>query len=78
MKTISASDANRYFSRVLRDVAAGEAVTVVARGRPVASIAPIRPRDPAREAAKRRLLDRLHGQDVTGSRDWTRDALYER
>jgi len=38
MKTISAADANRYFSSVLRDVAFGEVVTVVSRGKPVAVI----------------------------------------
>jgi antitoxin (DNA-binding transcriptional repressor) of toxin-antitoxin stability system len=34
MKTISAADANRHFSRVLREVSQGEHVTVVSRGRP--------------------------------------------
>ena len=38
MKTISAADANRYFSSLLRDVATGEVVTVVSRGKPVAVI----------------------------------------
>ena len=40
MKTISAGDANRHFSNLLRDVATGEVITVLSRGKPVATISP--------------------------------------
>ena len=40
MKTINASEANRRFSKLLREVARGEVYTVVSSGKPVASIAP--------------------------------------
>ena len=77
MKTISAADANRHFSRVLREVAHGEHVTVVSRGRPVATIAPVRGSGRERQSAKRTLLERLQQQPVAGARGWTRDELYE-
>ncbi|MBN6745743.1 type II toxin-antitoxin system prevent-host-death family antitoxin, partial [Acidithiobacillus sp. MC2.1] len=40
MRTVTAADANRQFSSVLREVSQGETFTVVSRGRPVATIAP--------------------------------------
>lgn len=78
MKTVSAADANRRFSSVLREVTAGETYTVLSRGKPVAVLAPISDSVGERQAAKSRLIDRLRGQAPTGERDWTRDALYER
>jgi prevent-host-death family protein len=77
MKTISAADANRHFSRVLREVAQGEHITVVSRGRPVATIAPVRNGGQERASAKRMLLERLRHQPVTGVRRWTRAELYQ-
>ncbi len=76
MKTISAGDANRHFSKLLRDVATGEVVTVLSRGKPVATIGPAQS-DGARETAKRHLLGRLRAQTPGGARNWTRDELYE-
>jgi prevent-host-death family protein len=77
MKTISAADANRHFSRLLREVSQGEYVTVVSRGRAVATIAPVHARGRERQAAKRLLLERLRRQPAVGARNWTRDELYE-
>ena len=77
MKTISAADANRHFSKVLRDVATGEVVTVLSRGKPVAIIAPARSGGSEREVARRALLERLRQQTASGARNWTRNELYE-
>jgi prevent-host-death family protein len=79
MKTVTASEANRQFSAVLRSVAQGERITVTSRGVPVATIEPVRrQRKPARPgAAKRRLLDRLAAVTPKGARRWTRDELYD-
>jgi prevent-host-death family protein len=77
MKTLSAADVNRHFSRVLREVSQGEHVTVVSRGRPVATIAPVREGGRERQAAKQMLLERLRRQPAVGARSWTRDELYE-
>lgn len=77
MRTISAGDANRHFSTLLRDVATGEIITVLSRGKPVATIAPARSGDGEREAAKLSLLGRLRQQTPSGAPNWTRDELYE-
>lgn len=77
MRTVTAGDANRQFSSMLREVAQGEIITVLSRGRPVATISPVRSDDDQRQGAKRGLLERLRQQKVLGARDWTRDELYE-
>ena len=56
MKTISAADANRHFSSLLRDVATGEVVTVVSRGKPVAVISAANQEDASKLQAHRVLL----------------------
>lgn len=77
MKTISAAEANRHFSSLLRDVATGEIVTVLSRGMPVATLSPVRAGDGQRQLARLSLLARLRQQKVSEVRDWTRDELYE-
>lgn len=78
MKTVTATEANRQFSAVLRDVAEGHRVLVTSRGEPVATIEPIRQRSrTAISAAKRRLLEHLDAMPALGKRDWTRDELYD-
>lgn len=79
MKTVTAADANRQFSAVLREVAQGQRVVVTSRGKPVATIEPVRSRAAAARAsaAKRRLLEHLAKVRSAGARDWTRDELYE-
>ena len=77
MKTISAAEANRQFSRLLREVAQGESITVLSRGRPVATLCPPIPHsDSDKQSAKHRLIERLNLQKPSGVRDWTRDDLY--
>ena len=76
MKTVSAADANRHFSSVLRDVASGQVVTVVSRGKPVATIGPALAKSDQRQAAKNGLLERLNRQPALGQRDWSRDDLH--
>ncbi len=77
MKTISAADANRHFSSLLRDVATGEVITVLSRGKPVATISPVGSENLQRQAAKLGLLERLRRRKASGSRTWTRDELYQ-
>lgn len=77
MKTVTAADANRHFSNLLREVSHGETVTVVSRGKPVATISPVATADPQRRAARKTLLARLRKTAPTGRRTWTRDELYE-
>ena len=77
MNSISARDANRHFSRLLREVASGKVVTVLSRGKPIATISPAEAHDGEREDAKLALLSRLRKQRSGGARNWTRDELYE-
>jgi prevent-host-death family protein len=77
MKTVSAAEANRQFSSLLRDVATGEVVTILARGKPVATMAPVGAEEGSRQSAKASLLQRLRQQQSSGVRSWTRDELYE-
>ena len=78
MRHVTAADANRHFSKILRDVRAGESVTVTARGVEVAVIVPAGDTpSAAREHARESLLARLRAQKPAGA-TWTRDELYER
>ncbi|MSQ69441.1 MAG: type II toxin-antitoxin system prevent-host-death family antitoxin [Gammaproteobacteria bacterium] len=78
MKLISAAEANRHFSSLLREVSRGAQITVTSRGKPVATItAADRVERPERAAAKRVLLSRLHATPAAGARNGFRDELYE-
>jgi prevent-host-death family protein len=77
MKTVTAATANRQFSSLLREVSSGQVVTVLSRGKPVATMAPVRRTDPDRNASRSALLDRLARQAASGSRDWVRESLYD-
>lgn len=78
MKVTSAAEANRRFSALLREVAQGEEVMVLAHGKPVAMIAPAEGTVRDRRLARAALLARLRRLAAGGARDWTRDELYER
>ena len=78
MRTVRATDANRQFSSVLKRVTQGEEFLIVSRGKPVATISPVKISGKARLAARDVLLKRLRGQKPSGVRNWIRDELYER
>ncbi|RKX75393.1 MAG: type II toxin-antitoxin system prevent-host-death family antitoxin [Spirochaetes bacterium] len=77
MKTITATEANRRFSSLLRDVSKGEAYTVLSRGKPVATVRPVQSDDIIHFSAKKRLLSRLKQNPATGIRNWSRNDLYD-
>ena len=77
MKTISASEANRQFSKLLREVAEGEDVSTVSHGRTVAKIVSASDEAKNREIARSTLMERLLRQAATGQRGWTRADLYD-
>ena len=56
-KVIQATEANRHFSRILREVAEGDTFTVTSHGRPIARIVPAEAK--GSEAAKQRFLEYL-------------------
>ena len=79
-KVVTAAEANRNFSTLLRAVAAGETVTVTSHGRPVADIVP---RKAEVDKEKRRrdfraFLDQMAARPVQNIGPWSRDELYER
>jgi len=76
-KSIAAAEANRQFSRILRDVQAGDSFVVTARGRPVARIVPVGEADAARRAAHAELMRHLATRPVLNVPRWTRDELYD-
>ncbi len=75
-QSVSAADANRRFSELLRKVKGGRSVIVTSHGKPVARIVPVTERDQTVEGARGALLDRLRGETVVNV-GWTRDELYE-
>lgn len=86
MRTISAADANRYFSKLLREVSDGETVVVTSRGRPVARMVPMsederrqaEQEEAARQARWEEHLARLRAQPALGIPiTWTRDDVYD-
>lgn len=76
-KAISATDANREFSRLLDGVRKGRSYIVTSHGQPVARIAPVTEFATTRAAARRSLLARLRNQPASQAQPWTRDELYE-
>jgi prevent-host-death family protein len=78
--TVSAADANREFSKLLRRVREGQTVTITSHGRPVAKLVPLSVHDRVREAARKALFKRLKSQkgERIGTISWTRDELHER
>ena len=76
---ISAADANRGFSRVLREVREGASYVVTSHGRPVARVTPYDAVSPeSRAAAREALFERLRNQEPMNLEiTWTRDELHE-
>ncbi|ATR19312.1 type II toxin-antitoxin system prevent-host-death family antitoxin (plasmid) [Roseomonas sp. FDAARGOS_362] len=75
---ISAAEANRSFSQLLREVRSGQSFVVTTHGRPVARIVPFDAADASRVQARAALLKRLAGQAAVDVGAWSRDDLYER
>ena len=76
-QSISAAEANRNFSMLLRSVRDGQSYVVTSHGKPIARIIPADEPDPAAEGARLALLTRLRNQPVIDVGRWTRDELYE-
>jgi prevent-host-death family protein len=78
MITITAAEANRHFSGMLRQVGQGAEVLVLSRGKAVAKVVPVNKSESQQQTAKQSLLTRLSQQQPSQkARDWTRDELYD-
>jgi len=76
-EAVSAADANRKFSQLLRSVREGQTYVVTVHGKPVARIVPIKKDDKVTSAARAVLFARLRSQPVLNVGPWTRDELYD-
>ncbi len=76
-EAVSAADANRRFSLLLRGVREGNSYVVTSHGKPVARIIPAGKRDEVAAGARSTLLSRLEKQPIIDAGRWTRDELYE-
>ena len=76
-EAVSAADASRNFSSILRSVREGNSFVVTSHGRPMARIIPAEELDDSASAARAAHFARLKRQPVTDIGDWTREELYE-
>ena len=76
-KTVSAADANRRFSELLRTVKNGQSIVVTSHGKPVAKISPVVDDNRVAEGARSALFARLRRERVVNAGRWTRDELYD-
>ena len=75
-RAVSAADANRRFSELLRSVKKGRSVIVTSHGTPVAKITPVVENERGAAAARSALFARLRRERVLKAGRWTRDELY--
>ena len=75
-KAVSATDANRRFSELLRTVKKGQSAIVTSHGKPVAKISPIVEDERAAEGARSAVFGPAPNRAVNAGR-WTRDELYD-
>jgi prevent-host-death family protein len=82
MSVIGAREANRSFSKILKEAENGETITITRNGKPVARLVPAVIRPPlsgkAREAARKRLMKLLEKGLPLGGKGFTRDEMHER
>ncbi len=80
MRTVSAAEANRHFSKLLRAVQAGERVVITSRGKPVAEMTPandMADTDAVRRRAVDEFIARLRAQPALNLPRATRDDAYD-
>lgn len=80
--TISASEANRSFSKLLRRAALGQTTTITSHGRPVAEVGPVKEIAADDMEQRREALAALeeHWRTLKPVQieRWTREELYDR
>ena len=77
-EVITAAEANRKFSTLLRRVREGKSIVVTSHGKPVARLVPIGEHDDrSARGARTALFARLRAAPVVDVGRWTRDELYD-
>jgi prevent-host-death family protein len=77
-QNISAAEANRSFSTLLRQVREGHSFVVTSHGKPVARLIPADASGASASEARTALFDRLEKQPVLNIPQWSREELYDR
>lgn len=84
MTTIGAREANRSFSKILREAENGKTVTITRNGRPVARLVPApvpaaaeSMTEEERKAAHKELMELLEKGFDLGGKGFTRDEMHE-
>lgn len=80
--TVSAAEANRQFSKLLRAAREGRRVTITSHGEPVAELGPVGGLTETEAERRRRAHQDLMAHLEAGAprilTPWTRDDLYDR
>ncbi len=76
-KRVSAAEANRHFTHLLKGVQSGATFVITSHRKAVAKLIPIAEDDARKDRAWRHLLARLESQPAIRVGRWTRDELYE-
>ena len=76
-KAVSAADANRKFSKLLRTIREGHSYVVTSHGKAVAKIVPVEKNSTLTPGARSALLKRLRSEPIVTIGRWNRDELYE-
>jgi prevent-host-death family protein len=74
---VSAAEANRKFSKLLRTVREGHSYVVTSHGKAVAKIVPLQKSDGVTRGARTALVKRLRSERVAKVGRWSREELYE-
>ncbi|MEO8677540.1 MAG: type II toxin-antitoxin system prevent-host-death family antitoxin [Vicinamibacterales bacterium] len=73
---MTAADANRNFSELLREIRAGRSVVITVHGKPTAKLVPFDGEKQRAHAGRKALLNRLSGQRVVNAGRWKRESPY--
>ena len=76
-KAVSAADANRKISKLLRAVREGQSYVVTSHGQAVAKIVPVGKNGSVARGARAALVKRLRSEPTVTIGRWSRDELYE-
>ncbi|HXJ92702.1 MAG TPA: type II toxin-antitoxin system prevent-host-death family antitoxin [Terriglobia bacterium] len=76
-KAVTAADANRQFSKLLRSVREGHSYVVTSHGKAVARVIPLQKNVAIARNARAALIKRLRFQPVAHVGRWSREELYE-
>jgi prevent-host-death family protein len=76
-KTVTATEANQRISEIMREVRAGETVTVTSRGKPILHMVPAE-QEPKKKTDWDALWAKMDKMNQIVVGPWTRDELYDR